>query len=293
MILATLLSKEKISLCLFDPDKPLEPQFYTTTLDKGFLIDKSIPVLTKESLAEMMKRGFDLMSFKGDVYISSIDPSINIPEIKNFKIVDMDDMVMGFNYVLLSFDSDFVRQYECRFEDDWSEILTHINYGEALSNALVEKIDKTIIEETLSGVVENNFFVFANPYNNVTDENLSDYLENILKNIPQFNSKSRLVQINYDQNLTYFAFSIALNMAGVDPYSFYKKNPLQADVNIFNLKGLKSYKVKKDEKNIEDNIKDNKISIVSTKREELIKFSSSSFKAEVEGSLLSLFDNRS
>ena len=292
MILSALLSKEKISLCLFDKDKPLEPQFYSASLNKDFLVDKSVPVLDQKLLKKIVKKGFNIEAFEGEIFLSSIDDSIIIPEFEGVKILDFTQSVMGFNYILVNFDANFVRQHDCKFEEYWDEILTKINYGIKLPKELIELIDQQILCEALDGVVENNFFIFANPYSHVAEDDLATYLKAILKDCPQANNKSRLIRINYDQNLNYFALSIALNMAGIDPHTFYKENPIDSDVNLFNLKGLKNYKISKNGESIEDGIKPNKVLAATTDRADQIKFSSASFKAETTGSILYLFDNR-
>jgi hypothetical protein len=300
MVLSLVLSKSIFSACLLNPDAPLEPKFYSVPVSnlniKDFLVDKSSPVITPKELHHFVKKGFDIDISKPDIeiYITTIDKSISIPQIDSHKvqIVDFEDLVMGFNYILVNFDAPFIRQHECKFENLWNEVLTRQSYGIKLRPETVEEIDTSLIYESLDGIIENTSFVYANPYTHVKEEDLAGYLKTVLKNLPQFSSKLRLAQINYDYDLKYFALSVALNFSGIDTNAFFKENPLPTDVNIFNLKGLKNFKISKNDEEIQEGIKPNKILTASTKKGDTVKFSSSSLKAEISDSILYIFDNR-
>ena len=308
MVLSLVLSKSIFSACLLDPEAPLEPKFYSVSVSdlniKDFLVDKSSPAINPKELHRFVKKGFDLDISKAnsttdaepnlEIYLTSIDKSINIPQIDSEKVqvVDFEDLVMGFNYILVNFDTPFIRQHECKFENLWNEILTKQAYGIKLRPETIEQIDTALIYESLDGMIENTSFVYANPYTHIQEDELASYLKTILKDLPQFSAKLRLAQINYDYDLKYFALSVALNFSGVDTNAFFKQNPLPTDVNIFNLKGLKNFKISKNDEEIQEGIKPNKILTASTKRDDTVKFISSSLKAELSDSVLYLFDNR-
>lgn len=300
MVLSLVLSKSIFSACLLDPDKPLEPQFYSVSVSslgtRNFLIDQSFPAITSKELHHFIKKGFGLDNSETDleIYLTSIDDSVCIPTIDDPKvrIVEFADLTMGFNYILVNFDNPFIKQHECRFEDLWNEILTRTAYGLKLRPETVEEIDTALIYDALDGIIENTTFVYANPFSHIEEDGLSSYLKSILKNLPQFSSKLRLAQMNYDYDLKYFALASALNFSGIDTNKFFKDNPLPMDVNIFNLKGLKNFKISKNEEEIQEGIKPNKVLTASTKRDDTVKFSSSSLKAETSGSILYIFDNR-
>ena len=294
MILSIVLSKEIISACLFDAQKPLEPKFYSILLNRDFIIDKSIPVINSSDIKKFIKKGFDLSfeDFKESIYLTSIDKNIILPQLDEVKNIDFQELLMGFNYILVNLDSDFVKQYESRFETYWNEILTRLDNGIWLTGELNQLIDSSLIQEALGSIIENSSFVYANPFNHIKEAELSKYFKPILKDLPDFSSKSRLIQINYDQDLKYFALGVALNLAGINTHKFFKENPIPVDVNIFNLKSLKNFKILKNDEDIEEGIKPDKVLMATTNREDRIKFSSSSLKAEITGSVLYIFDNR-
>lgn len=292
MILSAVLSKEIISACLFNPDNPVEPQFYTAVLDKNFLIDRTIPVINKNALETLLKQGFGIDDYDGEIYLTSVDKTIHIPQIDKVNIIDFDEIEIGFSYILASFDPIFIKQHECKFEKYWNDILTGIGTGNGISLEILEIIDSLLINEALNNVVDNEFFVYSNPFNHTEQNHLSKYLKSVLKDIPNLGKNSKLIQINYDRDMKYFALSLALNVAEINPIKFFKTNPLPSDVNIFNLKGFKNFKIFKNGEDINEGIKPNKILTATTNCSDQIKFQSSSFKAEITDSILYIFDNR-
>ncbi len=292
MILSAVLNKEIISACLFDPDNPVEPQFYCAVLDKDYLINRTIPVVTPKIMNRLLKQGFGLDEFDGEIYLTSVDKTLIIPQFDNIKIVKFDDLEIGFNYILTNFDADFIKQYECKFEEYWNEILTSIGNGEGVAPEIIEVVDTAIVSQLLEKIVDNEFFVYSNPFNHIEQNHLSKYLKSILKHLPDLNGKARLIQINYDRDMKYLALSLALNATNINPVKFFKSNPLPADANIFNLRGFKNFKIFKNGEDINEEIKPDKVLTATTNCSDQIKFQSSTLKAEITDSILYIFDNR-
>ena len=86
------LSKEKISLCLFDKDKPLEPQFYSASLNKDFLVDKSVPVLDQK----LLKKSTSSMVLAPSRSMNNRSRPIAIPEVGGIRsIADSNSSSIG------------------------------------------------------------------------------------------------------------------------------------------------------------------------------------------------------